>query len=146
MFDHSFPACAFFFKVEISSHTPIPLFPPGSVYSGTASARVVLTQTTHTMWCSSVNWLQCNGELTLLLFKLLGDLLLVQSFPFLHPFIIPSLPWRCEFGGFYLLCLMKLACQVIVITSESGFLFSCSLVHVWHQLNARQNARKASFF
>ena len=31
MFDHSFPACAFFFKVEISSRTLIPLFRQGSV-------------------------------------------------------------------------------------------------------------------
>ena len=34
----SFPVCAyFFFKVEISSRTPIPLFRPGSVHSGSAS-------------------------------------------------------------------------------------------------------------
>ena len=36
MFDHSFPACAsffyvYFFEVEISSRTLIPLFMPGSV-------------------------------------------------------------------------------------------------------------------
>ena len=42
MFDHSFPARAFlsfffFFEVEISSGTLIPLFRPGSVYSGLAS-------------------------------------------------------------------------------------------------------------
>ena len=38
MFDNSFPACAFFFfKVEISSHTLIPLLRPGSVHSGSAS-------------------------------------------------------------------------------------------------------------
>ena len=38
MFDHSFPACAlFFFEVEISSRTLIPLFMPGSVHSGSAS-------------------------------------------------------------------------------------------------------------
>ena len=37
MFD--FPACTFFFffEVEISSHTLIPLFMPGSVHSGSAS-------------------------------------------------------------------------------------------------------------
>ena len=38
---HSFPACALKKKkkklVEISSHTPIPLFRSGSVYSGTTS-------------------------------------------------------------------------------------------------------------
>ena len=38
---HSFPACVFgfffFFKVEISSHTLIPLFRPGSAHSGSAS-------------------------------------------------------------------------------------------------------------
>ena len=33
MFDHSFPA----FYVEISLHTLIPLFRPGSVHSGSAS-------------------------------------------------------------------------------------------------------------
>ena len=37
MFDSSFPACTFFFKVEISSHTPIPFFMPGSVHSGSRS-------------------------------------------------------------------------------------------------------------
>ena len=40
MFDNSFPACASFFlsfKVEISSHTLIPLFRPGSVHSVSAS-------------------------------------------------------------------------------------------------------------
>ena len=39
MFDHSFPACAFFFgvEVEISSRTLIPLFTSGSVHSGSAS-------------------------------------------------------------------------------------------------------------
>ena len=42
MSDHSFSACAFFFsfffcEVEISSRTPIPLFMPGSVHSGSAS-------------------------------------------------------------------------------------------------------------
>ena len=36
MFDDSFPACAFFFKVEIGMCTLIPLFRPGSVYSGSA--------------------------------------------------------------------------------------------------------------
>ena len=37
--DQSFPACAFFFffKVEISSRTLIPLYRPGSVHSGSAS-------------------------------------------------------------------------------------------------------------
>ena len=40
MFDHSFPACAFFFfffAVEISKRTLILLFRPGSVHSGSAS-------------------------------------------------------------------------------------------------------------
>ena len=40
MFDNSFPACAFFFlffEVEISLHTLILLFRPGSVHSGSAS-------------------------------------------------------------------------------------------------------------
>ena len=40
MFNHPFPACIFFFfffKVEISSHTLIPLFMPGSVHSSSAS-------------------------------------------------------------------------------------------------------------
>ena len=42
MFDNLFPACAlylfiFFFSVEIGSRTLIPLFTPGSVYSGSAS-------------------------------------------------------------------------------------------------------------
>ena len=47
MFDHSFPACTLFYdyfvvvvvvgKMEISSHTLIPLFMPGSVHSGSAS-------------------------------------------------------------------------------------------------------------
>ena len=37
MFDNSFPAKAFFFKVEISSRTLIPLFRPGSVHSGSAN-------------------------------------------------------------------------------------------------------------
>ena len=40
MSDHSFPACTFFFfffKVEISSHTLIPVFLPGSVCSDSAS-------------------------------------------------------------------------------------------------------------
>ena len=41
MFNHSFPVCnfflSFFFKVEISSHTLIPLFMPGSVHSGSVS-------------------------------------------------------------------------------------------------------------
>ena len=41
MFDNSFPACAvflfFFYEVEISSRTLIPLFRPGSVHSGSAS-------------------------------------------------------------------------------------------------------------
>ena len=37
MFDHSFPACSFFFfVVEISPCTLVPLFMPGSVYSGSA--------------------------------------------------------------------------------------------------------------
>ena len=37
MFDNLFPACAFFFKVEISWRTLIPLSRPGSVHSGSAS-------------------------------------------------------------------------------------------------------------
>ena len=37
MFDNLFLACTFFFKVEISLHTLIPLFKPGSVHSGSAS-------------------------------------------------------------------------------------------------------------
>ena len=41
MFDHSFPACSFFFsfffEVEISSCTQIQLFMPESVHSGSAS-------------------------------------------------------------------------------------------------------------
>ena len=39
MFNHLFPACAFFFffKAEISSRSLIPLFMPGSVHSGSAS-------------------------------------------------------------------------------------------------------------
>ena len=37
MFSNSFPACTFFFKVEISLRTLIPLFMPGSVHSGSAS-------------------------------------------------------------------------------------------------------------
>ena len=37
IFDNSFPACAFYFSVEISSRTLIPLFKPGSVQSGSAS-------------------------------------------------------------------------------------------------------------
>ena len=37
MFDHSFPACDFVFKVEISSRTLILLFMTGSVHSGSAS-------------------------------------------------------------------------------------------------------------
>ena len=38
MFDNSFPACAFFFfSVEISLRTLIPLFMPGLVHSGSAS-------------------------------------------------------------------------------------------------------------
>ena len=42
MFDHSFPAYAilfsfFFSEVEISICTPIPLFMPGSVHSGSVS-------------------------------------------------------------------------------------------------------------
>ena len=36
MFDHSFPACTFFFKVEISPCTLMPLSRPGSVHSGSA--------------------------------------------------------------------------------------------------------------
>ena len=32
-----FPACAFFFKVEISSHALIPPYMPGSAHSGSAS-------------------------------------------------------------------------------------------------------------
>ena len=36
MFDYSFPTCTFFFKVEISLRTLIPLFRPGSVHSGSA--------------------------------------------------------------------------------------------------------------
>ena len=37
MFDHPFPARAYFFKVEISLRTLIPLFRPGSVHSCSAS-------------------------------------------------------------------------------------------------------------
>ena len=38
MFDNLFHACAFFFfLVEISSHTLIPLLRPGSVHSGSGS-------------------------------------------------------------------------------------------------------------
>ena len=38
MFDHSFPACAFFFfESEISSRALISLVIPGSVHSGSAS-------------------------------------------------------------------------------------------------------------
>ena len=37
MFNNSFPACAFFFKVEIRLRTLIPLSRPGSVHSGSAS-------------------------------------------------------------------------------------------------------------
>ena len=39
IFDHSYPAFAFFFffRVESSSRTLIPLFMPGSVHSGSAS-------------------------------------------------------------------------------------------------------------
>ena len=39
MFDHSFPACTFFvcFEMEISSCTPVPLFMPESVHSGSVS-------------------------------------------------------------------------------------------------------------
>ena len=37
MFDNSFPACNFFFKVEISSRALNPLLRPGSVHSGLAS-------------------------------------------------------------------------------------------------------------
>ena len=42
LFDHSFPTCAFFFffKVEISLGTPLQLFMPGSVHSGSASSHV----------------------------------------------------------------------------------------------------------
>ena len=36
MFDHSFPAYFFFFLMEISSRTLIPLFMPGLVHSGSA--------------------------------------------------------------------------------------------------------------
>ena len=36
MFDSSFPACTFFFKVEISLHKLIPLFRRGSVHGGSA--------------------------------------------------------------------------------------------------------------
>ena len=35
--DHSFPTCAFFFNVEISSRTLIPLFRPGLVHSVSAN-------------------------------------------------------------------------------------------------------------
>ena len=55
MFDNSLPACAFFFKVEISLRKLIPLFRPGSVHSGSAS------------------WDYCN--------RLFHDELLVSSFP-----------------------------------------------------------------
>ena len=37
MFDHLLPTCIFFFEVEISSRTLIPLFMPGSVHSGSVS-------------------------------------------------------------------------------------------------------------
>ena len=39
MFDYSLPACAFFFffEVEISSRTLIPLIMPGSVHGGSVS-------------------------------------------------------------------------------------------------------------
>ena len=38
VFNHSFPGCAFFFfEVEISLRTLIPLFEPGSVHSGSVS-------------------------------------------------------------------------------------------------------------
>ena len=40
VFDNAFPACAFFsffFLVEISSQTLIPLFRPGSAHSGSAN-------------------------------------------------------------------------------------------------------------
>ena len=37
MFDNSFPASAFFFKVKIRSRTLILLLSPGSVHSGLAS-------------------------------------------------------------------------------------------------------------
>ena len=40
MFDHSYPACAFFslscFEVEINSRTLIPLLMPGPIHSGSA--------------------------------------------------------------------------------------------------------------
>ena len=37
MFDNSFSACAFFYFMEISSRTLIPLFRQGSVHSGSAN-------------------------------------------------------------------------------------------------------------
>ena len=37
MFDHLFPACAVFSRVEISLRTLIPLIRPGSVHSGSAT-------------------------------------------------------------------------------------------------------------
>ena len=38
LFNNSFPACAFLFFFEIRLHMLIPLFRPGSVYSGSCSA------------------------------------------------------------------------------------------------------------
>ena len=35
--DESFTSCDFFFKVDISSRVLVPLFRPGSVYSGSAT-------------------------------------------------------------------------------------------------------------
>ena len=71
MFDHSFcfvvVVCLFVFEVDVGSRTPIPLFRPGSVHSGSAASlkyycyvwhsRATARIGMHTIWCLvASNW------------------------------------------------------------------------------------------
>ena len=107
MFNHSFPTCTFFFYVEISSRTLIPLLMPGSVHSGSAS------------------WYDC--------VQMFNDKLLVSSFPDRFPHYAQTVAWSAHshFMGSRVYACLGVPCHLHIWQNDRGLLCATTVTQGW---------------
>ena len=120
MSNHSFPACTFFssfflfffFTVEISLRTFIPLFMPGSVHSGSAS------------------WNDCG--------QMFPDRLLVSSFSLKFPHYTWTVTYwaHSDFVGSGMYTCIGLTCHLHFWQNDRGLLHATAVTREWngHQI------------
>ena len=108
MFDTSFPVCIFFFLMEISSHTLIPFFWPGSVYS------------------DSVSWDGCDW--------VFPDKLRVSSFPdrFPHYAWTAAESAHSNFVGSKMRACLGVTCHLHFCQNDQGLLHATAVTWGWN--------------